>query len=199
MKTHLVCFPTLVQPRPPPRPAAFRFYMSSLVSSDLYILKQAFTAVLLTKVPGDIFKFTLGCMMEMFLGTFFLKHSWTLSFDLQCFEAATFHAELSYFLWFAFSWKALICDQMDYYHISSFHAFLSVAAKSLNGKTSHTLMHSSRKTHPRINYREYVHANTVFVHARLMSPYCRSSCDVSLSLWPSFSGSLWKSKHGFSI
>lgn len=47
---------------PPPLPlcpAAFRSYMCSHVSSDLYSLKQAFKAVLLTKVPGDIFKFSL--------------------------------------------------------------------------------------------------------------------------------------------
>lgn len=59
-------------PAPPPRrPAAFRFHMCSLVSSDLHILKQAFTAVPLTKVPGDIFKFSLCCITETFLGTFF--------------------------------------------------------------------------------------------------------------------------------
>lgn len=48
-------------PPPPlsPCPAAFRSYMCSHVSSDLYSLKRAFKAVLLTKVPGDIFKFSL--------------------------------------------------------------------------------------------------------------------------------------------
>lgn len=47
---------------PPPTPlcpAAFSSYMCSHVSSDLYSLKQALKAVLLTKVPGDIFKFSL--------------------------------------------------------------------------------------------------------------------------------------------
>lgn len=46
-------------PPPPPCPAAFRPYMCSHVSSDLYSLKQAFKAGLLTKAPGDIFKFSL--------------------------------------------------------------------------------------------------------------------------------------------
>lgn len=38
-----------------------------------------------------------------------------------------------------------------------------------------------RKRHPRINYQQYGDTITVFVHAHLMSPYCRSSCDVSPS------------------
>lgn len=57
----LRAFPSWCSPDAPRPswPTAFRFYMCSLVSSGLYILKQAFTAVLLTTVPGDIFKFIL--------------------------------------------------------------------------------------------------------------------------------------------
>lgn len=63
-----------------------------------------------------------------------MEKQFLLAFDLQVCEAATLHGELSCFLWFLFTfrWKALICDQMDYDHISSFHAFLSITVKFLN-------------------------------------------------------------------